>query len=381
MKEERIIGLDLLRSYAILSVMIGHSFFIFDGKENKTIVHFINLFLLDGVGIFFVLSGFLIGGILIQTLQKDGLKLATIIHFWIRRWLRTLPAYYLILFLLFVAYYLQHRITLLQFIPYVFFRQNFIHPPSTRFFGESWSLAIEEWFYLFLPIYFFIFLKTTKEKFSTLIICCCTVLLFGILYRYLISCKNEIEHPFLHQTVLFRIDNLMYGVLLSYFNYFYKELLNKNARLLFYLSIFLLLLLTFILPSLFAYLHHNSLYHNNISYPLLSISVALIIPYLLTVKLSNATLIKTILIISKISYSLYLIHLGLVQKILWNAFNLILHLQNGTRTYITIHYIFYWTVSFLLAYIMYLFVEQPFMQLRKYFTISEIEAKLNKNIG
>ena len=62
----RIYGLDVLRAIAILSVVFSHSEFILPLK-----IKFATYYALDGVTIFFVLSGFLIGRILIQTFQKD----------------------------------------------------------------------------------------------------------------------------------------------------------------------------------------------------------------------------------------------------------------------------------------------------------------------
>ena len=62
----RIFGLDLLRAIAILFVVIGHSS-ILAPEHIKPIIRLITL---DGVAIFFVLSGFLIGGILIRQIEK-----------------------------------------------------------------------------------------------------------------------------------------------------------------------------------------------------------------------------------------------------------------------------------------------------------------------
>ena len=63
----RVYGLDILRAFAILFVVYGHGCFIL-GKmvDPKWIVFPI----FDGVSLFFVLSGFLIGGILIRTLER-----------------------------------------------------------------------------------------------------------------------------------------------------------------------------------------------------------------------------------------------------------------------------------------------------------------------
>ena len=64
-KENRIFGLDLLRSIAILLVLFAHGDFIL--KENIT--NYNGIIKLDGVDFFFVLSGFFIGGILIKKLN------------------------------------------------------------------------------------------------------------------------------------------------------------------------------------------------------------------------------------------------------------------------------------------------------------------------
>jgi peptidoglycan/LPS O-acetylase OafA/YrhL len=96
---ERVYGLDAFRAVAIILVVLGHG-----AQFADEIFWFLPsvpmLNGVDGVELFFVLSGFLIGSILIKKIEKEekfGLK--SIMHFWKRRWFRTLPNYYLILFL------------------------------------------------------------------------------------------------------------------------------------------------------------------------------------------------------------------------------------------------------------------------------------------
>ena len=91
----RIYGLDILRTMAILFVVIGHGG-IYLPDSVKTIIDY---FILDGVSLFFVLSGFLIGQIIIKTFEENSINYKTMIGFWLKRWFRTLPNYYLFLFL------------------------------------------------------------------------------------------------------------------------------------------------------------------------------------------------------------------------------------------------------------------------------------------
>lgn len=62
----RLFGLDIIKAIAIILVVIQHGNYIIPEETG----HLINLYLFDGVSIFFVLSGFLIGGIIIKMLQK-----------------------------------------------------------------------------------------------------------------------------------------------------------------------------------------------------------------------------------------------------------------------------------------------------------------------
>ena len=89
----RVFGLDLLRMFAILFVVFGHSAILVP-EEYKDIIRKITL---DGVAMFFVLSGFLIGGILIKIVEKEKPTFPVLLNFWSRRWLRTAPIYFIIL--------------------------------------------------------------------------------------------------------------------------------------------------------------------------------------------------------------------------------------------------------------------------------------------
>ena len=146
--ESRVYGLDIMRALAIIFVVLEHGLML--QKANTT---FPWIKLINGVELFFVLSGFLIGGMLIRIFEKSntfGIK--TMGRFWIRRWFRTLPNYYLVLLInIFIVYFGIIHEDFSQFNwKFFFFLQNF-SGPFTNFFWESWSLSIEEWFYLIFP--------------------------------------------------------------------------------------------------------------------------------------------------------------------------------------------------------------------------------------
>ena len=147
---ERNQGLDLLRGIAIGLVLIAH--FI----DRATWAHLgftpVALALMGhfGVELFFVLSGFLIGNLIIDIID-DGPTVRAWAVFMARRIMRTMPAY-----LIWIGLLLALK-SVGQSGPYIWqyatFMQNLAWPmPPGNWFGVSWSLTIEEWFYLLFSV-------------------------------------------------------------------------------------------------------------------------------------------------------------------------------------------------------------------------------------
>ncbi|MEW6470311.1 MAG: acyltransferase family protein, partial [Bacteroidota bacterium] len=90
--KSRVFGLDLLRSFAMISVIAAHSGYdTLLGLRHGIIA----------VESFFVMSGFLIGEMLIRDF-REGFDFNDLKSFWIKRWFRTLPLYYAVLILKFI---------------------------------------------------------------------------------------------------------------------------------------------------------------------------------------------------------------------------------------------------------------------------------------
>jgi peptidoglycan/LPS O-acetylase OafA/YrhL len=138
-------GLDLLRALAIVLVLVYHA-----GIFGFLLPFEVQRFGWVGVDLFFVLSGYLIGGQLLKT--AAGGKEFSITRFYQRRALRILPAYLVVLF---VYYFLPATLRDYEQMPplwkFLTFTQNLGLRGGTAF-SHAWSLCIEFQFYLLLPL-------------------------------------------------------------------------------------------------------------------------------------------------------------------------------------------------------------------------------------
>lgn len=135
-------GLDFSRAAAIVAVIVSH---LLSERPLGPLAATATLYLgAAGVELFFSLSGFLIGRLLID-LAEGGLRPGRIGRFLGRRWLRTLPLYFAVLGF---SVWLFARADWLSF----FFLQNF-YPKAPVVVPVSWSLVMEEYFYALFPIF------------------------------------------------------------------------------------------------------------------------------------------------------------------------------------------------------------------------------------
>ena len=141
----RVHGLDTLRALAVSFVVLHHYVLFVSDAPTFGWVGSIGWV---GVDLFFALSGYLIGNQIFAAMKSPGgfsLK-----HFYARRLLRTLPNYWVVLALYFLWPAFRGDAPLLPLWKYASFIQNFALEPGSAF-SHSWSLAIEEQFYLLLP--------------------------------------------------------------------------------------------------------------------------------------------------------------------------------------------------------------------------------------
>ena len=210
-----------LRVLAILSVVQIHVTAIFSQEEK---IHFdsdltgVSLAVFFGMDLFFILSGFLIGSILFHSIDTAGKT--QLRRFYLRRIFRTFPSYYLVLTVLVLTTVLSdsQRANLIYEFTYL---TNFF-PLGRRdvvmFWG--WSLALEEQFYLVVPLLLFLLTRLRSDfmRIALLVGLC----LLGLVIRLSIYWRHypweesgALQHALYFRTYT-RFDTLIVGVLLAF---------------------------------------------------------------------------------------------------------------------------------------------------------------------
>jgi peptidoglycan/LPS O-acetylase OafA/YrhL len=176
-----------------------------------------------GVDLFFVLSGFLISGLLFQEYKHTGsIKFK---RFLIRRGLKIYPSFYLLIAMTAVLSFLNHSTTLrTQSIVSAVFAQGYYLGTPHAILAHTWSIAVEEHFYLLLPLLLLLLIAfdRTRDPFRTIPV------LFGILvvvcfaFRWF-TLPATIDARMTHM----RMDSLFAGVTLGYLYHFRRNFFDK----------------------------------------------------------------------------------------------------------------------------------------------------------
>jgi peptidoglycan/LPS O-acetylase OafA/YrhL len=167
--------------------------------------------------LFFMLSGFLIGSILLRSLQKTGTQ--NLKRFYIRRVSRTFPSYYVVL--TYLALTTALTATQIRHLPWEYlYGTNFMslmRSDVIMFWG--WSLALEEQFYLTVPILFFVMhrLRSDRARLGLLT----AVWLLALFIRLYIFLTRSPWHDLqLYEALYFRphtrFDTLVAGIILAF---------------------------------------------------------------------------------------------------------------------------------------------------------------------
>ena len=322
---KRIYSLDLLRGIAGYGVAICH-FFAFS-RDIKIFEYYSFIF----VEFFFVLSGFVLSQQLLKVVD-NGKNIKT---FYLRRWYRTLPLYFIAL-LFFTVLSSSYNF---DFLKYLFLIQKIIPDfVSNDYFMVSWSLAVEEFFYFLFPLYLIFFSR--KSLVLSVILFIVIFSLFKVLFI------DYFTSSFIRTGTLLRLDAIALGFLLSLF-------INKISKNKIFIILFILI------GSLLIFYFDNILNSSNNVYVLSFVFLTEIFSLILVLLffnynflLKNELMIKFCKHIGNQTYSVYLFHL------------VFLYIITGIETVLVNNFFIYLLLIVIFSSLVYKFFEEPILKLR-----------------
>lgn len=218
-------GLDLLRTLAIVIVLTNHYFIGFyfgTGRVAVTgLAKGVSAASVLAIEWLFVLSGFLIGAMMIRSFETRATWRLRARDFWLRRWFRTLPNYYLFLLVnvLLSAYGIGSGVFDYKF---AIFSQNLAWPEAEPFFfGEAWSLASDEWFYLLMPILLGLAsLLPRSFQHRSFLIATAALIIVPSMARFLAAVPQDffVWDASIRRVTVFHLDATGWGVLAAVFS-------------------------------------------------------------------------------------------------------------------------------------------------------------------
>lgn len=289
----RSFGLDAARALAIGLVLMAH----FSHKSLDALGFW-------GVELFFALSGYLIGQILWRNYsQSSGWSRHHIANFWYRRWWRTLPNYYLFLLVLLAQQWQNGSLpSLAEISRFLWFGQDLL-ARNYGFYSQSWSLCIEEWFYLLFPLVLFAFTKLGLKPKTSFLLVLVTFFVGSALVR---TSVLDLKLMLATREITFaRLDAIAFGVAIAYLQSLVELDFKKRMGLFFVGGVLLLVSIRAIQAEGYTALHGY--------WPLVSVPLgfACLLPLISLWQMPTGVLRYPALGMKKISlwsYSIYLSH-------------------------------------------------------------------------
>jgi peptidoglycan/LPS O-acetylase OafA/YrhL len=351
-------GLDGLRGISCLIVVLTHNF---------GFSHFFEYGWL-GVDLFFVISGFLITTILLDTLGSENyLK-----SFYIRRVLRIFPLYYLILviFIFILPHINSFKENLQYFVQnqwwFWLYGQNWLlifnFPKGAEHLNHFWSLAVEEQFYLVWP-FIILWLKTPRRLIVFILLALVGLFLVRSFLWYL-KIDNFNYTLFYRFT---RVDGICIGALCALIYKVRKNLISENIAV----AACTLAALNFLFYFLNKFNHFNYPYLAYVGYTTFSALLGLLLNEVIQNKSKWFQFIFTfplLRFVGKISYGLYAIHWPvflMTHDKFFNLFQNKIGLKESFSTYSAS--ICATALGFILSILSYYYFEKKFLSLKKRF--------------
>lgn len=391
--------IDGIRALSIILVLVYHAFLVYDiANPNENVTSILAQLGVGwawawngdkGVDVFFVMSGFLISGILLRQYDKEGrLNLK---NFYIRRYLRLTPAYY---FMLTLYWLLSGHNSDAVWANYLYV-SNFL-PYEDQAAGWTWSLAVEEQFYLIYPLILMAALKWSKRLGVVLVSLFFLSILIdtfivmndamlstqpsSVIYQY-----GDFYHHFfthLYDDLYTRFGGLVVGCLVAYAMHYHKPQLTlvANSNVGIFLTMLAIGLMVFLmafpvfLPAYDAYQTLHIIYYI-FNHTLFAVGVGILMIAMLLQQHFIANCFKWFFSltiwypIAVLSYSLYLIHLVVMVIVIPALLHLTMSMPElyawSMGQVLLYGFLISTVLSICIAALMYVLIEKPIMNLRR----------------
>lgn len=354
-----------------------------------------------GVDIFFVLSGFLISGLLFNEFQRT--RTINLKRFYLRRFLRLTPVFWLVLALYYIVNAPNRELLMFN----AFYINNFVSSelmPMTW----SWSLAVEEQFYLLFPLFLLLIFFKSRNKMAWMLglLAGSLAIRFAILFFTKELWNYDLNELFniekgrvfniyfdsLYMNLYTRFGPFICGIIASYLYQFQQIKLDRFFRSSQSKPGIIISLLVVILFGLAPSYHENldlpqayhvfSLVFNRTLFAMATAYLLLsaLFPYSITGKAVNRFLsLKIWVPIAHLSYSSYLIHIFVIVIVHIFLAKIFKSQQLALATlefkWMLIGIPFTALFTFLVAALLFVLVEKPFMKLRNLMEKEEVSKK------
>lgn len=356
---KRLAFIDSLRGFAILAVIINHSWLFINADLGKIGLiagsgHY-------GVQLFFVISAFTI----FYTLDRySKIESNPVRNFFIRRFIRIFPLYWFGILIYTIVYGLGSRGWLpgpeLWHYPFHILLINLLHPETlSSVVPGGWSISCEILFYLTVPIWF----KYIKSIKVAILFCIFTIIsgplmvttLKHILSSYFVGIDRNLISLYWYRNIFNQIGNFSFGILL-YFA-FTNTVFTKNSTKLTYKIFITLLSVVLWIFIIYSLLNNKSVINSDYIFSLSFMILALALAFKPWRLLVN----EFTVFIGRISYSAYMVHILIIKQL-----NDLIVGQNfsPTKAFLLLSTISL-TLTIPIAWILFKYIETPCIEFGK----------------
>lgn len=361
--DNRIFGLDLYRSVAILMILAAQCVFFFP-QEDGAIAQLAGLSGFLGLEIFIVLSGFLVGGSLYRLFCQTEFTFVSAVLFSARRKIRIVPLYYVVLCVLLAVAYLRNY-PVEGAWKYFLLLQNFASS-IPAFFPESWGLPV----ILYSGILFLLLLVGLQKLLShasrplifiiaALIL---IVLCLGFKWIYNMGASHTDVNAWdasLKTVVIYRLDAFFIGVVFSWMQAYAPEAFYRTRWFFAAIGCFGILFIIAGVGYLQWLIDTHPLFWNVFYLPVTSLALACFFPLLSGWPSAPKWIQAPIGFVSRTSYAFYLIHYSILIQLLEYTLMANFAQDNSQLAEFSLIYL---TAGFILAALLFYVVERPFIR-------------------